>query len=782
VRTKRFWFGCFLALSVAATSWTASAAALPLPAAASPAPASVGVLAKPRAASGSGGRMSVMGAQQTPDAPPVALQAPAGSTAEEYAADLMATGAYEYAEPNYIRTVNAYTSTPSDPDFSDVTWWYFSGRGVAKAKSWFLKGTASPNFNLVWPELAMDGAAYHARATAAQVPIAVIDTGFYLAHPDKGDIIGRKDCLQAYSSRTGRTTDLDVTPVAANAPLNTENTAAHGTNVASLIAQASDNGIGNPGAGYDAKVYVYKVQGTWTEGNPAGGYPAGCAVILDEAVIDAIRTAADDGCRVISISLGGPSPSAAMQSAIDYAWTKGAVVVASAGNTGSEGLNYPGGANHVLGIGATFSTNTGDPVRSSFSSYGTGLDLMAPGEGIWGPTRPGYDADGTGIGALPGYSWWSGTSMATPLVSAAAATVLRLVPDLSPDEVEGVLASTATNMGTGSYNTVTGWGLINVRAAANRLAATYPLLVRPRLSGVTQGTDYPADTALTLSWSTVSGYGVSYVVRGDWSATPLYSGAGTSVGISSVPDGAHRITVTPSSKRNWTDSTSVVSVDFSVNQGAPAQTSLLSLSASAEGVAQGETVSLSGSLSAGGAPLAGQPVAIWTSADGRVWTPLTTVTTATDGTWSYAFAQDHTARYRASFAGDPAGLSAVSGEVTILLVGQTPAPAAAAASSITIRTSATTSAIGKTPVLSGRVTPGASIGTNVVVYVRKPGRAYYSYSSNRTVYSLSGGAAWQYKYYFKRGMPKGVYSFKAVVSGSATLAGSESSVVTVRLK
>jgi hypothetical protein len=80
------------------------------------------------------------------------------------------------------------------------------------------------------------------------------------------------------------------------------------------------------------------------------------------------------------------------------------------------------------------------------------------------------------------------------------------------------------------------------------------------------------------------------------------------------------------------------------------------------------------------------------------------------------------------------------------------------------------------------VTPGASIGTNVVVYVRKPGRAYYSYSSNRTVYSLSGGAAWQYKYYFKRGMPKGVYSFKAVVSGSATLAGSESSVVTVRLK
>ncbi|HEX9094003.1 MAG TPA: hypothetical protein VF902_08470, partial [Coriobacteriia bacterium] len=69
-------------------------------------------------------------------------------------------------------------------------------------------------------------------------------------------------------------------------------------------------------------------------------------------------------------------------------------------------------------------------------------------------------------------------------------------------------------------------------------------------------------------------------------------------------------------------------------------------------------------------------------------------------------------------------------------------------SSITIQANATTTGIGRTPILSGSVTPSSAIGKNVVVYVRKPGRAYYSYSSNRTVYALGDGAAWQYKYYF----------------------------------
>jgi hypothetical protein len=82
--------------------------------------------------------------------------------------------------------------------------------------------------------------------------------------------------------------------------------------------------------------------------------------------------------------------------------------------------------------------------------------------------------------------------------------------------------------------------------------------------------------------------------------------------------------------------------------------------------------------------------------------------------------------------------------------------------SITIKTNATSTYIGKTPILSGAVTPSAMIGRNIVVYVQKPGKSYWTYSSNRTVYSLNGSPSWQYKYYFKPGMAKGTYKFKAV--------------------
>jgi len=93
--------------------------------------------------------------------------------------------------------------------------------------------------------------------------------------------------------------------------------------------------------------------------------------------------------------------------------------------------------------------------------------------------------------------------------------------------------------------------------------------------------------------------------------------------------------------------------------------------------------------------------------------------------------------------------------------------------SITIKTSAATTYVGRTPILSGAVTPSSMIGVNIVVYVMKPGKTYWTYSSNRTVYSLGAGSAWQYKYYFKPGMARGYYKFKAVAPapGFASSAG-----------
>jgi hypothetical protein len=110
-------------------------------------------------------------------------------------------------------------------------------------------------------------------------------------------------------------------------------------------------------------------------------------------------------------------------------------------------------------------------------------------------------------------------------------------------------------------------------------------------------------------------------------------------------------------------------------------------------------------------------------------------------------------------------------------------PTGPAPTSITIQTSATSTSIGKTPILSGTVSPAGLIGKVIVVYVKKPGKSYWTYSSNRVVYSRYGVPSWQYKYFFKKGMAKGVYTYKAVVPAYAGFAPSTSpTTVSIRVK
>ena len=105
------------------------------------------------------------------------------------------------------------------------------------------------------------------------------------------------------------------------------------------------------------------------------------------------------------------------------------------------------------------------------------------------------------------------------------------------------------------------------------------------------------------------------------------------------------------------------------------------------------------------------------------------------------------------------------------------------ATSTTIKTSAMTARIGSIPILAGAVTPTDIVGNIIVVYVMKPGSSRWSYSSNRTVYAAGTGAAWQYKYTFKKGMTKGVYKFKAVVpAGNGFLASTSPTTVSIKLK
>ncbi|HEX9094372.1 MAG TPA: FG-GAP repeat protein, partial [Coriobacteriia bacterium] len=140
-----------------------------------------------------------------------------------------------------------------------------------------------------------------------------------------------------------------------------------------------------------------------------------------------------------------------------------------------------------------------------------------------------------------------------------------------------------------------------------------------------------------------------------------------------------------------------------------------------------------------------------------VWSQLAKIT-ALDGSANDHFgamvaASADTLVLSADLDTTPAGVAAGSVYVYSLAV----------PTSITIQTNATTSRIGGIPILSGLVTPSSLVGKNIVVYVRKPGKAYWTYSSNRTVYSRYGIPSWQYKYYFKPGMAKGIYVYKAFV-------------------
>jgi len=158
--------------------------------------------------------------------------------------------------------------------------------------------------------------------------------------------------------------------------------------------------------------------------------------------------------------------------------------------------------------------------------------------------------------------------------------------------------------------------------------------------------------------------------------------------------------------------------------------------------------------------------------DGAVTT--TTVNAATATLPSVTATGTHTLVYTATdLAGNVSGLKTATFSVTGGLT----------RTSITIKTNATTTYIGKTPILSGAVTPNEMAGKVIVVYVKKPLKTFWTYSSNRVAYSLLGGTAWQYKYYFKPGMVKGTYTFKAAVPSYPGYATSESpTTVSIRLR
>jgi len=249
---------------------------------------------------------------------------------------------------------------------------------------------------------------------AQQVMIAVIDSGVEPTHPDlAGKLVPGYD----FVDNDGVAQDGD----------------GHGTHVAGTAAGITNNAIGIAGACPSCSILPIRV----LDDNGRGGI---------SEVVAGIRYAADRGAKVINLSLSGP-PSKAEEDAVNYAWSKGAVLACAAGNEGTSSTRnaYPAASPNCIAVGATDRADA----KASFSNYGTWVDIAAPGA----------DIVSTYIGGS--YESLNGTSMATPHVAGAAG--LLAAKGLSNAQIRAQLEATADKIaGTGVYWSA---GRLNIQSA-----------------------------------------------------------------------------------------------------------------------------------------------------------------------------------------------------------------------------------------------------------------------------------------------------------------------------
>ncbi|AIC93003.1 MULTISPECIES: S8 family peptidase [Shouchella] len=206
----------------------------------------------------------------------------------------------------------------------------------------------------------------------------------------------------------------------------------HGTHVAGTIA-ALDNDQGVLGVAPDVDLFAVKVLSASGSGSIS-------------SIAQGLEWTAENNIDVANLSLGSPSPSQTLEQAVNDATDSGVLVVAAAGNSGTSSLGYPARYDHAMAVGATDESDS----LASFSQYGEGLDLVAPGVGVES-TYPGG-----------GYDSLSGTSMAAPHVAGAAALVKQKNPSWTNEQIRGHLNDTANDLGD-SFRF--GSGLLNVENA-----------------------------------------------------------------------------------------------------------------------------------------------------------------------------------------------------------------------------------------------------------------------------------------------------------------------------
>jgi thermitase len=265
-----------------------------------------------------------------------------------------------------------------------------------------LATTNDPMMSQLWGHTKVGAQAAWDQSQGNDVLVAVIDTGVDYNHPDlQGRVIKGPDLAN---------NDSD--------PMDDQG---HGTHVAGTIAATANNSTGIAGIAYNSKILAIKVLGGDGSGDTS-------------KIANGILKAAEMGAKVINLSLGGPQSSSVLKSAVDKATQQGALVVVASGNENTQTPSYPAAYPNALSVGSTTTSDS----RSSFSNYGSTVDIAAPGSDILSTTEKTYKKH-------------SGTSMASPHVAAGAAVLLGKNSALTNTQLREIL-STSGDAATGFSN------------------------------------------------------------------------------------------------------------------------------------------------------------------------------------------------------------------------------------------------------------------------------------------------------------------------------------------
>ncbi len=356
---------------------------------------------------------------------------------EALCAQLRADPEVESVQPNYVYHP---CRMPNDPDFADQ----YAHQLIQMPDAWDIS------------------------VGSREVIVAVLGTGVDVNHPDLKDNIwanadeiadnGIDDDNNGYVDDVqGWNFEADDNQLIPDMVL--YGVEGHETMVAGVIAAVGDNGEGVCGVNWQCSIMPLRLS----------------LYLTTAEVAEALDYAAANGAHIVNMSFGadefGPEGDAIVQEAIDHAFARGVLLVASAGNSATDSIHYPAGYYNVMAVAST----DGEDAKTGHSTFGAWVDIAAPGTDIVTT-----DLDGEYIAT-------AGTSFSAPYVAAVGALVLAHRPDLNHIELRAVLENTADPVYYGMVDPDAGYvgtGRVNAYEALQTVDQEHPLgeIVTPRHS------------------------------------------------------------------------------------------------------------------------------------------------------------------------------------------------------------------------------------------------------------------------------------------------------------